>query len=132
MLHKIGIVGCGGIAQVHAAALARLENTQLTACADIRPERAQAMAEKYGCRAYASMEEMQAKKILENAVNHGLRDKRGEKRIALKAQCAQDRLFITVEDNGVGMDEATIASALTYDPDSILVSRSIGLRNINA
>ena len=56
MLHKIGIVGCGGIAQVHAAALARLENTQLTACADIRPERAQAMAEKYGCRAYASME----------------------------------------------------------------------------
>lgn len=30
------------------------------------------------------------------------------------------------------MDEATIASALTYDPDSILVSRSIGLRNINA
>ena len=32
----------------------------------------------------------------------------------------------------MGMDEATIASALTYDPDSILVSRSIGLRNINA
>ena len=70
--------------------------------------------------------------LVENAVNHGLRDKRGEKRIALKAQCAQNRLFITVEDNGVGMDEATIASALTYDPDSILVSRSIGLRNINA
>lgn len=65
MLHKIGIVGCGGIAQVHAAALARLENTQLIACADIRPERAQAMAEKYGCRAYASMEEMLEKESLD-------------------------------------------------------------------
>ena len=55
---QIGIVGCGGIAQVHAASLDKLPQLHLAACADIRPERAQAMAEKYGCHAYASMEEM--------------------------------------------------------------------------
>lgn len=55
---RVGIVGCGGIAQVHAAVLDRLEQTALVACADIAPERAEAMAAKYGCRAYASMEAM--------------------------------------------------------------------------
>lgn len=57
---KAAIVGCGGIAQVHAAVLSQLEEAQLVACADIRPQRAQAMAEKTGCRAYASLEELLA------------------------------------------------------------------------
>lgn len=55
---KVGIVGCGGIAQVHAQALSAYKGTQLAACADIRPERAQAMAEAYGCQAYDSLEAM--------------------------------------------------------------------------
>ena len=57
-MFQVGIIGCGGIAQVHAQVLSDWEGTALAACADIRPERAQAMAEKYGCRAYGSMEEM--------------------------------------------------------------------------
>jgi len=57
-MFRVGIVGCGGIAQVHAAVLSRIEETRLAACADIVPQRAAALAEKYGCRAYASMEEM--------------------------------------------------------------------------
>ena len=57
MFHA-AIIGCGGIAQVHAAVLQKLPDVELTACADIRPERAAAMAEKYGCRAYSSMEEL--------------------------------------------------------------------------
>lgn len=58
MTYKVGIVGCGGIAKVHAESLSRMENAELTAFADIKPERSRAFAEKYGGRAYASLEEM--------------------------------------------------------------------------
>lgn len=58
---KSAIVGCGGIAQVHAEALQNLGFSKLTAFADIRPERAQAMAQKYGGNAYKSLEEMLVK-----------------------------------------------------------------------
>ena len=64
-MFQVGIIGCGGIAQVHAQVLSSLEETSLAACADIREERARAMAEKYGCRAYASMEEMLEKEKLD-------------------------------------------------------------------
>ena len=57
-MFRIGIVGCGGIAQVHAAVLEQLDETTLIACADIRPERAEKMAEKYHCHAYSSLEDM--------------------------------------------------------------------------
>ena len=57
MFHA-AIIGCGGIAQVHAAVLTSLPDTEITACADIRPERAKAMAEKTGCRAYSSLGEL--------------------------------------------------------------------------
>ena len=65
MALQVGIVGCGGIAQVHSKVIAQLPNLHLAACADIRPERAAAMAEKYGCRAYESMEEMLEKEHLD-------------------------------------------------------------------
>jgi UDP-N-acetyl-2-amino-2-deoxyglucuronate dehydrogenase len=55
---RVGVVGCGGIAQVHGAVLQHLEGVELVACADIRPERAAAFAEKYGGKAYDSMEAM--------------------------------------------------------------------------
>lgn len=57
-MYRVGIVGCGGIAQVHSAVLNLLEETELAACADIRMDRAQAMAEKYHCHAYSSLTEM--------------------------------------------------------------------------
>ena len=56
--YRVGLVGCGGIAQVHGAALQELPGVELAACADIRPERARDFAEKYGGRAYASLEAM--------------------------------------------------------------------------
>ena len=55
---KAVIVGCGNIGAVHAESIRRLEGVRLCAAADIRPERAASYAEKYGCRAYASLEEM--------------------------------------------------------------------------
>ena len=58
MMYRVGIIGCGGIAQVHAQVLSSMQEVSLAACADIRPERAQALAEKHGMRAYSSLEEM--------------------------------------------------------------------------
>ncbi len=55
---KAAIVGCGGIAQVHGAVLSRQDTAQLTAVADILPQRAKAMAQTYGGRAYSSLEEL--------------------------------------------------------------------------
>lgn len=55
---KSAIIGCGGIAQVHAKSIEKVKNTSLTAVADIIPERAEAMAEEYGAKAYTDWEEM--------------------------------------------------------------------------
>ena len=66
-MFRVAIIGCGGIAQVHASVLKSLPDTELTACADIRPERAEAMAAKYGCRAYSSMDALlEAEKDLDS------------------------------------------------------------------
>lgn len=55
---KCAIVGCGSIAQVHAAVLSQLETAELLAFADIRPERSESLAKTYGGHAYASLEEL--------------------------------------------------------------------------
>ena len=57
-MYRVGIIGCGGIAQVHAAVLRDLDHVELTACADIRAERAAKMGEEFSCAAYASMQDM--------------------------------------------------------------------------
>src|SRR5689334_3397701 len=49
---RFGIVGTGGIANTHAAALAALaEDAELVACCDIAPERVASFAERWGVRA---------------------------------------------------------------------------------
>ena len=53
-MYRVGIVGCGGISGVHAKVLSGMEDVSLVACADILPQRAQALADQYGCRAYDS------------------------------------------------------------------------------
>ena len=57
-MQKAAIVGCGSIAAVHSAVLNDLSGVELTACADIRPERAEAMAKQYHLHAYPSLEAM--------------------------------------------------------------------------
>ena len=50
---RFAVVGCGTIAPTHAEALAALPpgEAELTACADLVPERAAAFAARFGCRA---------------------------------------------------------------------------------
>lgn len=55
-MFKVCVIGCGGIAQVHGAALSNMENVTLAACCDIVPERAQAYAEKFHCTPYTDYE----------------------------------------------------------------------------
>lgn len=52
---RCGIVGCGGVAQVHAKAIHEIMPGALIAVADIVPEKAQELAEKYGAKAYSSL-----------------------------------------------------------------------------
>ena len=62
---RFGIVGCGVIGSVHAQAIASLPDAQLVAVADIIPEHAQKLADKYGVRAYADVQEMLDRETLE-------------------------------------------------------------------
>ena len=46
---KVGIIGCGGIAnQKHMPSLSKIENVRMVAFCDLIPERAQAAKEKFG------------------------------------------------------------------------------------
>src|SRR5207302_10916231 len=48
---RFGIVGTGGIANTHAAALAALaDDAELVACCDVAPERVASFAERWGVR----------------------------------------------------------------------------------
>lgn len=55
---RFGIVGCGVIGPTHAEAIKSLPDAQLVAVADIIPEKAQALAQKYEAKAYGSLDEM--------------------------------------------------------------------------
>lgn len=55
---KSVIVGCGGISRVHAEVLSHADFTDLVACADIRPERAQERAQQYDLKPYTDYIEM--------------------------------------------------------------------------
>ena len=52
----IGIVGCGMISATYFAAATRFRNIKVVACSDIIPERSQAKAEEYNCRAVTNEE----------------------------------------------------------------------------
>lgn len=53
-MHKIGIVGAGAVADLHAQAIAALPNAQLTGCCDGGSGRAKALAAQYGAVAFAN------------------------------------------------------------------------------
>jgi UDP-N-acetylglucosamine 3-dehydrogenase len=57
---KVGLVGAGLIGQVHARAYGNLSDTKLAAVADIRPDRATAIAEQYGAAPFATLDDLLA------------------------------------------------------------------------
>ena len=55
---RVGIIGCGRISVMHLVPAQTLEEAELVACCDVKRERADETAEKYGIKAYYSYEEM--------------------------------------------------------------------------
>ena len=58
MPHKIGIVGTGGVAGIHAAILAKDPRVKLQSFFDVESSRAQAMASRFEGRAARSLQEL--------------------------------------------------------------------------
>ncbi|MEN6340222.1 MAG: histidine kinase [Clostridiaceae bacterium] len=72
--------------------------------------------------------------IVENAINHGLRDIKWEKRITLSTREQGDSIVITVTDNGKGMTPEEIEGVLVGQPVAIELDgqqhRGTGLKNV--
>ena len=86
---KVGIVGCGSISKMHAEALSNMENVTISGAADILPQRAQALCEKYGGNPYSSLEELLAAEkldVLHICTPHHLHVPMAE--LAANADCA--------------------------------------------
>ena len=60
MTLRFGIVGCGMIANFHAAALKDCEGTELVGCVGRSKEKSAEFAKKHGCQAYESLDAMLA------------------------------------------------------------------------
>ena len=71
--------------------------------------------------------------LVENAISHGLVEKRGSKKIAIDGIARDGDLVLSICDNGVGMDAEAINRQLREEnADTFGRSTSIGLANINA
>jgi predicted dehydrogenase len=55
---KVGIIGCGRISVMHLVSVQGSERAELVACCDIKKDRADETAAKYGIKAYYDYEEM--------------------------------------------------------------------------
>ena len=49
---KVAVIGCGRVSVMHFVSIAQSSRAELVACCDIKPERANAVANKYGVKAY--------------------------------------------------------------------------------
>lgn len=77
--------------------------------------------------------------LVENALFHGIENKRGKCDIIISAKQIDNRMELTVEDTGVGMDEyqleslrRTINEEILHAEVDGLSQRSIGIKNVNA
>jgi sensor histidine kinase YesM len=71
--------------------------------------------------------------LVENSILHGLKDKRGDKKIKIEVKGSEESIEISVIDNGIGMDAEVINSQIKISEFEVLEkSASIGLCNINA
>src|SRR5690348_13098113 len=55
---RVGLVGCGKVATIHAAALRSLPEAEFVAACDANPERVAAFAAKYGVRPFPDVGSM--------------------------------------------------------------------------
>ncbi|THF75243.1 sensor histidine kinase [Cohnella fermenti] len=68
--------------------------------------------------------------IVENAIYHGIKKKRGAGSVVVKSQMTDTDILLIVEDNGCGMDEETVRTLLlpiAKRPEG----RGVGVRNVH-
>ena len=72
--------------------------------------------------------------IIENCVNHGIREMMGEGCIKMSVYAMDDTACIRIEDNGIGMDEETVDRLRNGRPvsDDKKDSNGIGMDNVYA
>ncbi len=62
---RVAVIGCGRISVMHLVPAAASEYAELVACCDVKPERAEKVAEKYKIKAYTDYREMLDKEKLD-------------------------------------------------------------------
>ncbi len=55
---RVGLIGCGKVGQIHAAALQGLGEAELAAVCDVSAERVRTFADRYGTRGYTDVDAM--------------------------------------------------------------------------
>lgn len=63
---KVAVIGCGSVSKMHFKALLENPDTEIVAVADIKPERADDMAAKFGAKAYYDFDELIEKEQLDS------------------------------------------------------------------
>lgn len=73
--------------------------------------------------------------IVENCVNHGIREMEGKGKIIISLYCKDDKVCLSISDNGVGMTEETIElikKGKIKEQSQLGNSNGIGLDNVIA
>ena len=80
------------------------------------------------------MPSMTLQPIVENCVNHGIREMAGKGKIWLSVYRMEDTACISIRDNGVGMSKETIEKVIsgTYKENPATDSNGIGMDNVIA
>lgn len=82
---------------------------------------------------HAPIPRLSLQPLVENALNHGLKNRAGQKNVAISGKILGDDLVIRVADNGTGMDAEAMNRRLSAeDPRRATTGTAIGLGNINA
>ena len=55
---RVSVVGCGSVSRNHLRVLKGIKNIEISSVTDIKKDRADAAAKKYGCKAYYDFEAM--------------------------------------------------------------------------
>jgi predicted dehydrogenase len=66
---RVGLVGCGDVAERYAKAIRAADGLELVAAADLRPDRAARLAAEFGLVAHASVDELLGNAAVEVVVN---------------------------------------------------------------
>ncbi|HUT73488.1 MAG TPA: Gfo/Idh/MocA family oxidoreductase [Armatimonadota bacterium] len=133
---RFGIVGCGTIGKHHAKAISTLAQAELAAVCDVQPERAQQLAQQFGCDADRDFDALLARDDIQAVsvctpsglhAEHGIAAAQAGKHVLSEkpldiALDKIDRLIAVCEQQGVKL--ACIFQH-RFDPDARRVKRAI-------